>query len=397
MLTNELIDVSLSNILQNSPAIALTKRKQVSKKKKEEDVVDGQNIKGQAISNELKKLKIPELKALAKQNKLHVSGSKPVLLERIQTYFRRTDQAKIIQKWFRRHMVVQSHRLRGPAVKNRKMCTNETDYATMEPIEEIAYEQFFSYTDSKSFTYGFNIASLIQSIKPKGSSYYLVNPYNREVVDPKVMLRLISLYKICFIIYPEFATENPRTERFQQAIINRHVSRSQPATLFTDGYNPVVNELYLQVPENRERYSRLQAIREKPVEQRVQDLFMEIDQLGNYTQSVWFSNLERMEYIRLYRILYDIWHFRGQLSYTVRNNICPFHDPFSTIFNRPMYHNNINIETIKKACLLVFETMVYSAADDDNRRLGAFHALSALTLVSSGARNALPWLYESIA
>jgi len=393
MLTNEIIDVSLSNILQESPARPLTKRKQVRKKKEGEP----EDVKPATFTDELKKLKIPELKALAKENKLHVSGSKPVLLERIQTYFRRTDKAKVIQKWFRRHMVMRSHQLRGPAIKNRKMCTNETDYATMEPIEEIAYEQFFSYTDAKSFTYGFNVASLIQSIKPKGSSYYLVNPYNREVVEPKVMFRLISLYKICFIIYPDFASENPRTDRFQQAITNRNINRNQPATLFTDGYNPVVNDLYLRVPENRERYNRLQSIREKPMEQRVQDLFMEIDQLGNYTQSVWFSNLERMEYIRLYRILYDIWHFRGQLSYAVRNNICPFHDPFSSIFNRPMYHNNINIETIKKACLLVFETMVYSAAEDDNRRLGAFHALSALTLVSSGARIALPWLYESIA
>jgi hypothetical protein len=329
-----------------------------------------------------------------------VSGSKPVLIERLETHFRRTSKAIVIQKHFRKHMVLQSYQMRGPALKNRKMCTNETDYATMEPIDEIAPEQFFSYTDEKSFTYGFNIASLIQSIKPKGTSYCLTNPYNREVIDPKIMFQIISLYKICFIIYPGFVDENPRTDRFQNCNTNylqRNTNRLSSSSSFTEGgYRPIINQVYLQNPEHRERYNRLVAIREKPIDQRINDMFMEMDQLGNYTQSSWFHNLERNDYIRLYRILYDIWHFRGQLSYEVRNNICPFHDPFSSIFNRPMYHNNISLDVIKKACVLVIETMIYSASDDDFRKLGAFHSLSALTVVSMGARQALPWLYEAI-
>jgi hypothetical protein len=150
------------------------------------------------------------------------------------------------------------------------------------------------------------------------------------------------------------------------------------------------------VPENRLRYEQLREIRTKPVNQRINDLFMEIDQLGNYTQSAWFTNLERGDYIRMYRILYDIWHYRGQLSLEVRTHICPFHEPFSGIFNRPMYHANIHTDVIRTACLMVIETMVYSGIDDDHRKLGAFHALSALTLVSHAARASLPWLYESI-
>jgi hypothetical protein len=48
------------------------------------------------------------------------------------------------------------------------------------------------------------------------------------------------------------------------------------------------------------------------------------------------------------------------------------------------------------ACLIVFENMVYSGIDEDHRKLGTFHALSGLTMVSIPARTAMPWLYESI-
>jgi hypothetical protein len=34
--------------------------------------------------------------------------------------------------------------------------------------------------------------------------------------------------------------------------------------------------------------------------------------------------------------------------------------------------------------------------DDEHRKLGVFHALSALTVVSIGARSTMPWLYESL-
>jgi hypothetical protein len=40
--------------------------------------------------------------------------------------------------------------------------------------------------------------------------------------------------------------------------------------------------------------------------------------------------------------------------------------------------------------------MIFMGVDDEHRKLGAFHALSALTVVSMGARDTMPWLYESL-
>jgi hypothetical protein len=56
----------------------------------------------------------------------------------------------------------------------------------------------------------------------------------------------------------------------------------------------------------------------------------------------------------------------------------------------------LNLEDVQTICTEVFENLVCMGADDDNRKLGAFHALTALTIVSPEARAALPWLYESV-
>jgi hypothetical protein len=42
------------------------------------------------------------------------------------------------------------------------------------------------------------------------------------------------------------------------------------------------------------------------------------------------------------------------------------------------------------------ENMVYCGVDDEYRKIGALHVLTALTGVSIGARTSMPWLYEAL-
>jgi hypothetical protein len=60
-----------------------------------------------------------------------------------------------------------------------------------------------------------------------------------------------------------------------------------------------------------------------------------------------------------------------------------------------VYSEN-TIERIRELCISLVEDLVFTGIDDEYRRLGALHVLTALTLVSSAARGSLPWLYESI-
>ena len=132
------------------------------------------------------------------------------------------------------------------------------------------------------------------------------------------------------------------------------------------------------------------------MDERVQSLFMEIDQLGNYTNISWFNSLDHLKYARLYRAIFDIWNFHAQISLTVKNTICPFHGPFEGIFNTSIRHIDLTVAELKTICVIVFENLVYSSICIEHRKLGALHALTALTVVSRPAREAMPWLYESI-
>jgi len=388
----------------------------------------------------LKKYKLPEIKKIVKHYKLRLTGNKDVLIQRIETHFKSMISATKIQKLYRGWMVRHSFKLRGKAFLERSICVNDTDFVTLEPLPEIPYELFFSYQDEKNFHYGFNITSLIQLMRTKSN---VVNPYNREKLGFQTLFNIISLYNIIQIIYPEY-----KDEISVKLIVNRNTGVSRTNTSMPGGqrmnglsrleflanaqrvfstnarsstapentlhshnlrnttndftgqisnsyFNPRVNQSSM-TPEVRNNYNKIIEIRKKPTSIRIQELFIEIDHLGNYTQSSWFTNLEKRDLLRLYRVLYDIWNFRAQLSIDIKLKICPLFDPFSSIFIQPIYQNNISEEQIKFVCLTIIENMIYSGVDEEFRKLGALHALSALTVVSNPARISMPWLYESI-
>ena len=294
----------------------------------------------------------------------------------------------------RGHIVRKCFQLRGDGYKNRSICTNDTDPCTLEPLGEIEHEFFFSYRDSKGHIYGFNIISLITLLK---SAKKIENPYTREVLDKDTVNRIISLYKIICIIFSIAAKENDAP-----AITNQHINTinvtQRHNIVASQNRNPRTEFIMNQIntPVYQEITAKLDEIRRRPIANRITELFIEIDQLGNYTQSAWFSNLERRDYIRLYRCLYDIWNYRANIPYSMKRSICIVGDPFYNVINMNTYYNDMSFDRIQSACLTVFENMIYCGIDVEYRKIGTFHALSALTLVSSHARVSMPWLYESV-
>jgi hypothetical protein len=391
---NELsiIDMSINNVIKqyenndistSTNLIAKTKTKKKSKSLE----LNENNYADKEIP--IKEYKLDELKKAAKKYKLLISGNKSVLINRLQIYFKQVKNAIVIQKNFRRLVVKIMLSLRGPAFKDRKLCVNDTDFVTMEPLNEIPNENFFSYKDNKQFIYGFNITSIIQMIRTKGK---FNNPYNREELDKKMLKNIKKLYRLCFIVYPDFKNENESVRTSQNNMNNNNIENS-------NNMNRQHNEIIANRHSNliRELEEKIRIIREKTIEQRITELFIEFDHLGNYTNSNWFSRLDSTQYIRLYRCISDIWNYRGQLSYSVKSKICLLGNPFSEIIPRTFFTNDsISHERIRNGCLTIFENLIYTGIDEDHRKLGAFHALSALTVVSRDARQAMPWLYESV-
>ena len=125
-------------------------------------------------------------------------------------------------------------------------------------------------------------------------------------------------------------------------------------------------------------------------------IFQRIDELGNYTNSDWFLNLNTYKLIIFIRELYDIWTYRAQLDNQSKINICPPH-------GRPFFNINIsslqlhNIENIRSDILVILDKFVNSGIDRDCNLMGSYYILTALTLVSNSAATSMPWLYQSVA
>ena len=138
---------------------------------------------------------IQQLKMNAKIYKLKMSGNKKELLNRVYTFLHLSSYIIKIQKIFRGLLYRKFLSYFGPACKNRKICTNDTDFVTMDELKDLSYTQFFSYKDIDNFIYGFDISSIYNLIFKKSDTINNsriggINPYNRKKIPCFVMINL---------------------------------------------------------------------------------------------------------------------------------------------------------------------------------------------------------------
>ena len=297
--------------------------------------------------------KLTQLRAFARHYKLKLDGNKKELVTRIFLYLYLSNYIIKIQKITRGRFHRMYHKLHGPAYKNRSLCTNDSDFITMDSLGDIDFHQFMSYTDADNFIYGFDISSL----------------YN--------------LFMKCDCDPDKF--KNPYTRRCFPLSVYKNISRAiQLSKLFKIRIN-------LEIEDDTLNVTSLKAI-----ELRTLSLFQNIDALGNYTDPQWFLSLNRNQIIKMMRELMDIFTYRAQLENTVKQNICPPHgNPFIDI-NMNYIHNEVDLNNIRRNVLCVLEKFVNSGINNDSKSLGAYYVLASLTLVNDIAANSLPWLYQSV-
>jgi hypothetical protein len=156
-----------------------------------------------------------------------------------------------IQKHFRGFLRRKYNALRGPACKNRKICTNQSDFVSMESVDEIEAKQFISFEDADKFIYGFDISSLYNMIVKHQETK---NPYNRNNIPDNIIKNIKTIIRI-------------------GKILNENINLS-----IEDDSKNVSNE--------------------KTIELKALALFQNIDSLGYYTNSQWFLSLNRNQIIK---------------------------------------------------------------------------------------------------
>ena len=281
-----------------------------------------------------------QLKEILKRYRQPVSGNKEVIIHRCYNYLKLSYFANIIQRNFKRYLVSEYIRTSGPALKNYDLCTNETDFLSLEKLSTIKSNNFFSFKDEDKFIYGFDFCSiynlLLKEKPPK-------NPYNRKEFPKNILENIHKKIKLSKILGFSIKTE----------------------------------------------LDDLKTDKEKVFKFRVLAAFHKMDELGNYTNAEWFYSLKKFHLIKFLRELLDIWEYRAQLTWDTKRRIFPpLGNPFDKI--------KIQVLLIKKKVLFLIENLITKGIDKQAKCLGAFYVLGAMTLVNSDAAAALPWLYESV-
>jgi len=329
--------------------------------KKVNDVDEKQLIINQNNYNKLleNNYTLPQLKQLCKQYLLKVGGTKQELLSRLYLHFHLNKLLVKIQSQTRGYFVRKFFELHGPAyLKNKtnnvSLCTNQTDFYTMEPLEEIHPLQLFTYKDEDGFIYGFDIRSFYHLVAQTEDKTKVTNPYNRNVIPWNILNSGRRLIQLSYTI-------------------------NQP--------------VMLKLEEDGEQIDQ-----KKAVELETLRLFQIINSLGNYSDMKWFMNLNQTQLVKFLRELIDIWNYRAQITEETKVAICPpFGYPFSHI-SRLSYQQlaNLEIDTLRNHMLIIIDKLITSGIDNGSKSLGAFYVLGALTLVSLDAAETLPWLYQSV-
>lgn len=304
-------------------------------------------------------------------------GTKAKLAERIRAFFHQHEAATKVQQLFRGFLVRMVLRLRGPALRCRSLCVNTHDGCTLEPLENISAHNFYSYKDADNFIYGFELQSLTQMI----SISRCLNPFNRAKMDLLVLKNLIRM--TCLWTQAPI----PAFARLGKPIYVPEIQFQRLPVVTTDLPEQYNVEVMIQ---------RMRDIRARTVPERVATLFMEIDQLGHYTQPGWFTALDSGGLIRYLRYLQDFWMYRSHLSQDVKLRICPLWDPFIALLRGTVSIYELTEAHAVNVCLTVMEDMVFTGVDLESRTLGSFQVLTSLTLVSPAARQSMFYLYESV-
>ena len=235
---------------------------------------------------------------------------------------------------------------RGWNIRRRSKPNNVEDCGTLEKLFLIPIEYYIQYQDaSDNLWYGFDIRTL-ESIM---ASNHPVNPYNTKELKHNEKLIANYAHKKSFLLDS-----------------NRKMSHDSPKLT------------------EHQKFSQF-----------VVRVFQKFDELGQYTDTEWFTMLSLEQLKHFYHLANDMFDYRAQLTDEMKKNIVKngliFHNFKSTLSK----FRNVHTRILQVEILREMERVVDEGVDKEFKILGMNLILSALVEVSHRASLAIPHFVQS--
>ena len=237
---------------------------------------------------------------------------------------------------------------RGPAVDNRKLCTNQEDIAELRPVTQIPRQRFVSCaqprgTRGDAVIYGLDVSSAQGLIVRR-----LPWPWDRGAIPHSFRAAVIVLCRELGVI-----------SRVEGSTIRRRAARACDS------------------------------------DRAVERLHSALNAAGHVVDPEWFSGMTLAASFRFLHELRQVWEHRVGIDDEQRALLCPPDgDLFRELRNAP---RPVPPAMVERQVLSLSERLVTGSSDQALRELGALYVVGCLTLVYPRAANAFPWLAASFA
>ena len=232
-----------------------------------------------------------------------------------------------VQSYIRLYLLQTRINLHGIASLNRGICNNTEDFYTYDPIQDIDYDYFISYKDTRNNYWGFDIRSLKKLIDMNYNNPYTIEEFSNTCKETVTkLLSYLDKHKISSIII-----------------------------------NTVVSDRLLII------------------KQRFVDFFSQMEYAGYSCDVDWILNLNASKLKTVYRGLEDIWNYRANLSQSVKREIAP---PDGQLFVMPVSDYIICNNKLELQDILSIELLKICNASGPNMNLGFMYVIIALCTVS---------------
>lgn len=310
----------------------------------------------------LKSYKLTELKQIGKFYRLsnYSKLKKADLIASLERLVKMEYFTVFIQKNIRRFNIQRFLDNKSPSKtwlpsKRKRLCKNDSDFYTLEAVEDIPLKQYICYVDENDCYWGFNMISLYNYFKHQ----YAISRSKNNINNP----------------YTNLPFSNTFMDNFKH-----HIFVSEKY-----GFN-----IDLKISNGNEADDIANA-------QRLQDMLYNnigiIEQHGYLLRGEWISSLSKERLIKFLYELNDIWEYRSQIDRATRRQICyPSGTPFGSLQSINVL-NGENYEHVFKMALLVIQNFIAKGVTYSDCETGILYVLSALSLVSHDFANAYPWIY----
>tara|TARA_B100001057_G_C22845209_1_gene948742 strand:- start:663 stop:2198 length:1536 start_codon:yes stop_codon:yes gene_type:complete len=259
------------------------------------------------------------------------------LFETIVIAYLNYDKVIKIQNNFKKYLIHKNIKYRGYGLYCRKLCVNDTDFYSLDTLEDIPNNKFFSYKDARGFVFGFHIDSINELFKKKRGR--VKNPYNRDYFSLDVKDKLTYL-----------TSKNNKNIKLDQHKIAFKIS------------------------------VRLKTI----------DVFTKIDLFGYQTNIDWIYEKSTTTLKYFYKKLSNYWNYRLGLSTQLKRKILPEHD--LVLANRNILTSTLDKYKLLDKILNVLDALVSNGEGEDDKNLGSIIILHALSEISDECAASNPWL-----